>query len=192
MGEDSNHTLTSTSAPPVMAGCQGVIEKKGSLIEHAPQFESTLHLKQQAGWVPEAKLNAMGAVLRAQREIAMADWEAQVQALKDDVWQQAADAPPTKEERKKQEKEEREQKQKEEQEAAVAQAEAADKAMTPVERQAAAEAQFIRQGQQEDAEEEKLMRYATASEAQLYALPADALTARTYALRRPSTPFGRA
>eukprot|EP01043_Picozoa_sp_COSAG02_P074360 COSAG02_NODE_14858_length_1229_cov_1.208850_1_plen_255_part_10 len=49
--------------------------------------------------------------------------------------------------------------------------------MTPVERQAAAEAQFIRQGQQEDAEEEKLMRYATASEAQLYALPADALVA---------------
>jgi hypothetical protein len=93
------------------------------LIEHAPQFESTLHLKQQAGWVPEAKLNAMGAVLRAQREIAMADWAAQVQALKDDVWRRAADAPPTKEERKKQEKEEREQKQKEEQEAAVARAE---------------------------------------------------------------------
>jgi hypothetical protein len=67
----------------------------------------------------------MGAVLRAQREIAMADWVAQVQALKDDVWRQAADAPPTKEERKKQEKEEeeREQKQKEEQEAAVARAE---------------------------------------------------------------------
>eukprot|EP01046_Picozoa_sp_COSAG06_P060083 COSAG06_NODE_12653_length_1347_cov_0.894231_1_plen_54_part_10 len=31
--------------------------------------------------------------------------------------------------------------------------------MTPVERQAAAEAQFIRQGQQEDAEEEKLMSF---------------------------------
>jgi hypothetical protein len=75
-----------------------------------------------------------------------ASWVAQVHALKDDVWRQAADAPPTKEERKKQEKEEeeREQKQKEEQEAAVARAEAADKAMTPVERQAAAAAQFIK------------------------------------------------
>jgi hypothetical protein len=124
-------------------GPPGGNREKGSLIEHAPQFESTLHLKQQAGWVPEAKLNAMGAVLRAQREIAMADWAAQVQALKDDVWRRAADAPPTKEERKKQEKEEREQKQKEEQEAAVARAEAADKAMTPVERQAAARREFL-------------------------------------------------
>eukprot|EP01047_Picozoa_sp_COSAG01_P009134 COSAG01_NODE_371_length_18005_cov_18.710153_2_plen_172_part_00 len=127
------------------------------IVNLSTQLESALHLKQQAGWVPEAKLSAMGAVLRAQREIALADWAAQVQALKDDVWWQAADAPPTKEERKKQEKEEREQKHKEEHEAAVARAEAADKAMTPEERKTAAAVQLTRQAEQEDAEEEKLL-----------------------------------
>jgi hypothetical protein len=41
------------------------------------------------------------------------------------------------------------------------------------ERQAAAKAQLEEAGKQKDAEEEKLFRYATASEAQLYALPPD-------------------
>jgi hypothetical protein len=40
---------------------RGVIDQKGSLLEHAPPYLSVLHLKQQAGWVPEARLHKMAA-----------------------------------------------------------------------------------------------------------------------------------
>jgi hypothetical protein len=82
------------------------------------------------------------------------------------------DAPMDKEERERLKKEEAEEKKKKEEEAAERAKEAAQ-AMTEEERQAACRAQQEDAGKKEDAAEEKLFRYATASEAQLYALPPD-------------------
>jgi hypothetical protein len=154
---------------------RGVIGKRGSLLHDAPPFESVAHLKQQAGWLPEARLSQMPAVERAQREIMRKDWEAAVQVLKDGIWRNPEDEVLEKAER---EEEEKLKKKEEEQKQREKEAEEA-KGLSEEQKQQRAERALADEAEEEAKEEERCRGYAEISEAQLRTQPPGTMVGAT-------------